>query len=105
MSETSEPRVLRLTLKRRWFDMVACGQKLEEYRSPSQWIESRLRGKSYDLVEFKNGYGPNVPCVTVEFKGWHIGHGHESWGATPGWSYFVIQLGEIVSTNFPPPRP
>ncbi len=53
----SAVRVLRLTLKRKWFDMVANGEKKEEYRQPSKWILSRLENKEYDRVEFKNGYG------------------------------------------------
>lgn len=94
-------RTLRLTLKRHWFDMIACGQKLEEYRSPSQWIESRLLGKSYDAVEFKNGYGPRVPSVTLKFLGWHKGPGEPAWGAKPGSEYYVIRLGEILPTLTP----
>ena len=98
-------RVLRLTLKRKWFDMIASGKKLEEYRDPSPWIYSRLLEKDgyshrqYDLIEFKNGYGPDVPTMTVEFKGWQHGIGMPKWGATPGLRYVVIKLGRVLSLH------
>lgn len=94
----SAARVLRLTLKKRWFDMIASGVKKEEYREIKDWIISRLHGKTYDVVEFSNGYGAHVPKVTVEYLGWHRGPGLPEWGAT--WQkapYAVIRLGRILS--------
>lgn len=79
--------------------MIASGQKREEYRGPGQWIASRLYGKDYDAVEFKNGYGATVPTVLVQFRGWHVGHGHQEWGAEPGKEYFVIRLGDVIPQN------
>ena len=94
-------KTLRLTLKKKWFDMVFCGTKTEEYRTPSQWIESRLLCKTYDAVEFKNGYGAGVPSVTVKYLGWHKGPGFEAWGAESGREYYVIRLGEIIERKSP----
>ena len=92
---TKTKRVLRLTLKKRWFDMIARGEKREEYRVPSNWIMSRLRGKRYDVVQFKNGYGATAPMVEVEFLGWEIGYGRLSWGA--GFDkVVVIYLGRVL---------
>ena len=91
-------RVLRLTLKRRWFDMIASGEKKEEYRRPGKWINSRIHGKTYDRVEFKNGYGPNVPTVAVEYKGSTHGIGRPEWGGT-GDHVLVIHLGRVLSVT------
>lgn len=93
-------RVLRLTLKRKWFDMIARGEKWEEYRSPKRWIMSRLEGKEYDRVEFKNGYGPKVPKMEVEYCGWSIDFGKPSWGAG-GEKLVVIRLGRVLSLTNP----
>lgn len=93
----SAGRVLRLTLKRKWFDMIASGEKREEYREIKDWIISRLHGKTYDAVEFSNGYGAHVPKVTVEFLGWGTGTGRAKWGATPGKPTIIIRLGAILS--------
>lgn len=92
-------KVLRLTLKRKWFDMIASGEKREEYRTPGPWIDSRLDGKDYDLVEFKNGYGADVPTIYARYLGSRYGIGNPEWGAQPGQAYRVILLGEILPEN------
>lgn len=90
-------KTLKLTLKRRWFDMIASGQKLEEYREIKPWILSRLQGKTYDAVEFSNGYGAHVPKVTVKFLGWGTGVGRAEWGAMPGRPTIIILLGKKLN--------
>lgn len=94
---SSARRVLRLTLKRKWFDMIASGRKREEYRAPGKWILSRLEGKDYDAVEFKNGYGQNVPTMLVEYRGWKMSSGLKEWGAIPSVQYATIKLGRVIS--------
>lgn len=97
---TTTNRVLRLTLKRKWFDMIASGEKKEEYREPKAWIFARLAGKEYDVVEFANGYGPNVPTVEVEYRGWELRFGGcEEWGAVANQRYVVIHLGRVISLH------
>jgi hypothetical protein len=93
----SAARVLRLTLKKRWFDMIASGVKKEEYREIKDWIISRLHGKTYDAVEFSNGYGAHVPKITVEYLGWGNGIGRAEWGATPMKPTIIIRLGRVLS--------
>jgi len=95
------PKILRLTLKRKWFDMIASGEKREEYRTLGPWILSRLEGKEYDRVEFKNGYGPNVPTMEIEYRGWMVSEGLPKWGAAAGVSYCVIKLGPVISISRP----
>lgn len=92
-------RVLRLTLKKKWFDMIASGEKTEEYRTPSEWIFSRLIGKGYDVVEFSNGYGKHVPRVVVKYFGWHQGPGRPEWGGMWQNRYVVIRLGHVISLH------
>jgi hypothetical protein len=93
-------RVLRLTIKRKWFDMIASGQKTEEYRRHSVWIDSRVNlSRSYDVVEFKNGYGQNVPKCVVEYNGYDWGQGNPAWGAEPGEDYKIILLGKVLSRH------
>ena len=69
--------VLKLTLKKKWFDLMMSGFKKIEFRTPSEWIYSRLmdengNAKKYDLIEFKNGYAKNAPSFYCEFLGWDI---------------------------------
>jgi len=70
-------KVLKLTLKKKWFDLMKDGFKKIEFRTPSEWIFSRLldengNGKQYDEIEFKNGYSKDAPSFRCEFLGWDI---------------------------------
>ena len=70
-------KVLKLTLKKKWFDLMKSGLKKIEFRTPSEWIYSRLldengNGRNYDLIEFKNGYSKDAPSACCEFLGWDI---------------------------------
>lgn len=103
-------KVLHLTLKKKWFDMVASGEKKEEYRELVDHWNKRLNfgnlsdvsinmyflPKRFDAVTFIHGYQPNSPRTTLEWKGIEIGMGKPEWGAEPGKEYFVIKLGEII---------
>ena len=90
--------VLPLTLTKKWFKMIACGEKKEEYREIKPYWTTRLKGKEFDTVYFKNGYSKNVPEMYVECKGIHIAYiGESKWG----WSEtcYVIELGAILEIN------
>ena len=57
---------------------MVTGEKKEEFRLQSKWIESRLidsatgKDKQYDRVKFVNGYGKHRPSFTVSFKGYKL---------------------------------
>lgn len=100
-------KILHLTLKKKWFDLIASGQKKLEFRENKPYWAKRLVdkngiGKKFDIVRFKNGYGPNVPMVDVEFIG--IGFTGSPW-FTPRHSEIlwnqtiVIQLGKVLANN------
>ena len=99
-------KILRLTLKKKWFDLIKSGEKLEEYREIKQYWISRLCEKgckeyTYDIkrfthVLFTNGYRKDSETHTREIRDMTIGTGIESWGATPNEQYFVIKLGSIA---------
>jgi len=58
-----------MTLRRKWFAEVAAGIKKTEYRKRKQYWKSRLEGRTYDVVRFRNGYAKKAPEVTVQFRG------------------------------------
>ena len=62
-------KVLHLTLKKRWFDLIASGKKTEEYRECKTYWIKRLRGRVYDEIHFRNGYRVDSPFMRVEWKG------------------------------------
>ncbi len=49
---------LRLILKAEYFDQIASGEKLEEFREVKPYWRARLEGKSFDTVTLVKGYAP-----------------------------------------------
>jgi len=81
--------ILHLTLKRHWFEEIAAGKKNKEYREAKPYWETRLVGRNYDEIVFRNGYGKNVPEMRVEFLGvTRRGRGKSA--------EFVIKLGRVL---------
>ena len=65
--------ILRLTLKKQWFDLILSGKKVFEYREyKKHWI-SRILGKNgiknFKEIHFTNGYGKNMPFMRVSCIG------------------------------------
>jgi len=83
------PRVLHLNLVRRWFDEIAAGTKRKEFRQFTPYWQTRLSGREYDFIEFRNGYATNAPRMHVQFRGVTVrGRGRNK--------EFVIKLGRIL---------
>lgn len=107
-------KTLHLTLKKKWFDMIASGEKKEEYREVKFfWADRLMCGwpsrygyieklnpdfKQFDAVKFVNGgnFHSKHPSLTVKLDGIEIRTGNPEWGAEVGKEYFVIKLGEII---------
>ncbi len=125
-------KILKLTLKRKWFDMILCGEKKEEYREikkhwnrilhecwtdrPGHYGQCQsilweqkckvvfdcpchkcdvCEARTFDAVEFRNGYATDAPTILIECKGIETGIGNAAWGA-PEYEVFIIKLGEII---------
>ena len=72
-------KVLHLTLIKKWFDLIASGDKRIEYRTFKLHWEQRLVDKSgmmkcFDEIHFRNGYRQDSPFMRVEFLGTIITH-------------------------------
>lgn len=101
-------KVLTLSLKRKWFDMIAAGIKKEEYREMKPYWKNRFlvahNGWCYvfnkfDAVEFTLGYPPKDDTsrrMRFEIEHIRIGAGVPEWGAESGKNYFVIKLGNRI---------
>lgn len=110
-------KTLTLPLKRKWFDMIKSGVKLEEYREiKPRYLEmfcTTLRGfeanhsnnfdvsfhlkwpeeQGFDTLVFTLGYpkaGDTERRLTFKNPRIRIGTGKPEWGAEPGKLYFVI---------------
>ncbi|MEA1909573.1 MAG: ASCH domain-containing protein [Patescibacteria group bacterium] len=65
-------KILHLTLKKKWFDQIAEGKKIVEYREVKPYWNKRLKGKKFDEIYFRNGYSSSAPFMKVECKGINI---------------------------------
>ena len=66
------PKILHLTLKKSWFDLMINGKKTTEYRKPSEWIKQIFIDKDYDLIRFVNGYGSEKPFFISIYLGYEV---------------------------------
>jgi hypothetical protein len=101
--ETVKTRTLTLAVDKKWFDMIASGEKKEEYRKIEQYYCSRF-DKPLTHIKFTNGYGKKVPSVTVELLGVGKGIPRPEWSQgektiEQGEESFILALGEIVEVN------
>ena len=109
----SECAILPLVLEGKWFNMIATGEKREEYRDATPYWHIRLhnwnRRVSRDVapvVEFRCGYSSSAPRMAFWVLGLQTESGllsyaetdkarHPSWGE-PSKPHFVIALGGRV---------
>jgi hypothetical protein len=114
--------ILYLTLKSAYFDMIASGDKKEEYRDIKPFWVKRLCNehigsmggdfmdkhkviaytfKPFTHVLFARGghFHPSIPQMTLELIKIEIGIGCVNWGAEDGKEYFVIKLGKILNKS------
>lgn len=99
-----EMKVLTLSLKRKWYDMIASGEKTEEYREIKPYWIKRMYLCNYDAVTFTLGYpkaDDKSRRMTFRVKDIHVSYGREEWGAEKGVEYFVISLGERIKEEQP----
>lgn len=101
--------VLHLNLKAKWFEMIASGEKKEEYREIKPYWNKRfgsyirIKGKNYHPTDvticFSNGYHKNAPRVYMECTGLKQSPGKKEWGAEVGEWYHVLLLGQIIKVE------
>lgn len=105
----SNKNILILPIKKKWFDMILSGEKKEEYREIKPYWMNRFK-KIFDMypysfiptgidtqtIEFRNGYGNNVPSFQAKCT-LDIKKGKKEWGAIPNEDYYVLKIHEIYN--------
>lgn len=90
-------KILHLTLKKKWFDLIASGEKKEEYREPKPYWSKRFIADGhiilYDEIHFRNGYSKNAPWMRVEWDGLHLTY-FSSLGEDK--RVYAIRLGKVL---------
>lgn len=90
MKTPAKPLILHLNLHRDPFADIVAGKKPTEYRECTPYWKARLEGRSYDIIQFRNGYATKAPVMTVEFLG-------TKKVRKRGNPHYAIQLGRILS--------
>jgi hypothetical protein len=81
-------KILHLNLYRKYFDAIASGTKLIEYREKTDYWKKRIEGRDYDVIKFRNGYAKDAPTMLVEYSGYDITDRYE------------LKLGKIIEVNY-----
>ena len=98
--------MLTLPIKKKWFEMIRKGIKLEEYREIKPYYESRfsklwqgslIGGEAIREIKLKNGYSANAPFIIAECK-LRIGKGKTEWGAEKDKEYYILDIPGIRET-------
>ena len=88
----SSKRVLQMNSSKECFAEISSGRRRKEYRPVKPFWSSRLEGKSYDEIHFRNGYGKAAPSARVEFKGFRIVE-------KDGEPYYEVGLGKVLEVQ------
>ena len=102
--------IMNLTIKRRWFDMIASGEKREEYRSADNRnvasAYERLSNYEWPFVScmmiLRNGYRMDSRALAIRLLDITIRSGaqarHPEWGKpTDRGAHFVIMFDRIIA--------
>ena len=103
----SECSVLHLPLKRTWYDMIASGEKKEEYRAVKDYYRTRIsnfvrraplvsRKSNTLVVAFSCGRRKADMYFTVVGVNIYPNRLHPEWGEPKG-DHYVIALGRPVT--------
>lgn len=97
----SECAILPLVLKGKWYDMIASGEKREEYRDATLYWQTRIHNwcymRSKRVVEFRHGYKKDAPRMWfIANEVFFRGRAHTyTWGE-PESDHYAIALGERI---------
>lgn len=98
----SECAILPLVLKGKWYDMIASGKKIEEYREAKPYWRKRILRWLYDprtvhIVGFSKGYC-TADMFFIACTSWNtrIGAEHPEWGECDD-EHYIIHLFERVT--------
>lgn len=99
--------ILNLTIKRRWFDMIASGEKREEYRGEdNRQVNTAWERIAHDdgpaayTMVLRNGYSMGSPALAVRVYGIILRNVNDSihpeWGEPTDRTHFAIMLGDVL---------
>lgn len=94
VQRSTDQKILRLMLDHEHFGKIIEGKKSYDFRDLTDYWKSRLEGREYDAILFRNGYLPDAPEMLIQFLGC------EKWSHS-----YAIKLGDIIELKRWPSRP
>ena len=98
--------IMNLTIKRRWFDMIASGEKREEYRELDNMQVAKAVARTYlepkvdGVMVLRNGYRMDsqalaVRVLSIDLCMMNLPE-HPEWGEPTDRAHFAIMLGDVL---------
>lgn len=110
--------MLVLPIKKKWFDMIKAGEKLEEYREVKPYYDSRLLNYfecidcgSFAIISpynekeiiLRNGYKRESPSLLCHCT-LDMGTGKKEWGAQKDKRYYILKILNAKEITKKPPK-
>lgn len=95
-------KTIHLILRYRWFDMIASGEKIEDYREIKPYYKRLCDLGKGDIVIFHRGYSSRVLIVNVTYC-YQSSYGLREWGwerDEPHWVIGIEVLGGLYSEAY-----
>lgn len=83
---------LHLVLKSKWYDMIASGEKKEEYRAITPYWTKRIWDKDPRVSDVIFHCGYTSKSMTFSIKNVSIGYGNPELGAPTDKKVFIISF-------------
>ena len=91
-----QKKFLQLNLIRKYFDKIASGDKVIEYRDYTPYWHRRIANRHYTHIRFRNGYAKVAPIMEIVYRGYKVVE-------RKGRRSYALDLGEIISVyNYNP---
>lgn len=86
--------MLTLPIKKQWFDLIALGEKLEEYRSNNAYYDARFEKYAGTQIQIclRNGYSKNSPSLLCSVIPEKRNGARKEWGGNPEEIYWVLKI-------------
>ncbi len=93
--------MLTLPIKKKWYDMIRAGKKLEEYRANTPYYAARFRkyeGEPVGII-LRNGYRLDSPAILAEVVPKRRKGAKPEWGGNPEETCWVLQILAFVEVK------
>lgn len=93
-----------IPIKKTWMDMIASGEKKEEYRDDSPYWQTRILDTWRDEAPeetfiLRAGYTKDSPALLIDARRVRRSGGRAEWGADPERTYITLVIRKVWSVD------